>query len=367
MKETKQNYPDDPSYFFHRLESNVFLYKRILFILGISSIGFLVRNLLYFYSVYDIAKYYLYIYIIGCISIFPIRMTISSLYKHQKYKAVNRLIIISAFIIFILLVLISVLDSTRIKVNEPVNDYNFSGYILGLFIAGFVLRLEWKVSLVIYMSGIVTFISLYYIFSPRIFSIQSVLPFVAVNFLALYFSYSREKFYLILYLDKTTLLQQTWKDSLTESFNRRYMKRVIQQNFVHKRGMDTPFSCIFTDIDFFKEVNDKYGHDTGDVIIIDFSNALQKESRNMDLVIRYGGEEFLIILPNTHLKEAKGIAERIRHVIEDSYFSDNKIRITASFGVTEANDDDTEETIIRRVDSLLYKAKKEGRNRCCLG
>ena len=367
MLQTKQVFPDDTSYFLHRLESNVFLYTRILFILGVGSFGFLLRNALFYLPHYYIARYYFYIYLLGCLTILPTRAVVSSLYKKQDYKAVNTLIIISASEVFILLVLLSVLDSVRIVVNEPSNDYNFTGYILGLFIMGFVLRLDSKLTLAVYAAGISIFLTLYYFYSPRVLSLPSVLPFIAVNILALYFSYSREKFYKILHEDNTDLLNQTFRDSLTQSFNRRYMKRAVHQSFTHKLGAGVPFCCIFTDIDFFKDINDKYGHDAGDMILIEFSRILQNETRSMDSVIRYGGEEFVILLSNTRLDEAKGIADRMRRGIEETSFYDNRISVTASFGVTEAADRDTEESIIQRADSLLYRAKREGRNRVCAG
>ncbi len=367
MLQPKQIFPDDTSYFLHRLESNVFLYTRILFILGISSFGFLLRNALFYLPYYYIARFYFYIYLLGCITLLPIWAVVSSLFKKRKYTAVNNLIVISACAVYILLVLLSVLDSVRIIVNEPSNDFNFTGYLLGLFIIGFVLRLDWKLSFAVYTAGIGLFLTLYYFYSPRVLSIPSVLPFIAVNILVLYFSYSREKFYKILHEDKTDLLNQTFRDSLTQSFNRRYMKRAVHQSFAHKIGASVPFCCIFTDIDLFKDINDKYGHDTGDMILIEFSKILQTETRSMDSVIRYGGEEFLILLSNTRLEEARGIADRMRRGIEETSFCENRINVTASFGVTEADDRDTEESIIQRADSLLYKAKREGRNRVCAG
>lgn len=156
------------------------------------------------------------------------------------------------------------------------------------------------------------------------------------------------------------------KDDLTGIFNRRYINERLPVDINYCRESKTPLSVIMADIDFFKTVNDKYGHVNGDKILIDFSNLIQKSIRsNTDWVARYGGEEFLIVLNNTDLKNAYYVAEKIRKQLESITFKydDVSINITASFGVYCVTDYDIEIShLLSIVDKNLYKAKSSGRN-----
>ncbi|MDP4090167.1 MAG: GGDEF domain-containing protein, partial [Bacillota bacterium] len=130
-----------------------------------------------------------------------------------------------------------------------------------------------------------------------------------------------------------------------------------------------PISVIMADIDFFKNVNDNYGHIYGDKVLKDFSSLITKNIRkNNDWVGRYGGEEFFVVLNNTDINGAYRVAEKIRMELERTKFvyGDISINITASLGVIEARDVNmTLEEVIRGVDRNLYKAKQSGRNRTC--
>ena len=130
-----------------------------------------------------------------------------------------------------------------------------------------------------------------------------------------------------------------------------------------KRGKK--LSLIIVDIDFFKKVNDTYGHLTADKILERVARVLEKEVRKYDIVARFGGEEFFIMLPAASLKTAKRIAERLRKAV----FHDNhlkKHKISVSLGIAEYKEMDNLDRISKRADKALYKAKKEGRNRVCV-
>lgn len=118
------------------------------------------------------------------------------------------------------------------------------------------------------------------------------------------------------------------------------------------------------DIDNFKKINDTYGHQSGDLALKEISLILRSYLRANTIIGRLGGEEFGIILPNVPLEDAIKIAERIRSVIENREikYEDKIIRITASFGITEVKEGDTFDTLYKRVDEALYKAKKDGKN-----
>jgi diguanylate cyclase (GGDEF)-like protein len=124
-----------------------------------------------------------------------------------------------------------------------------------------------------------------------------------------------------------------------------------------------PVSLIMTDIDHFKRVNDRFGHDKGDLVLKKYAELMQKNTRHEDLVARFGGEEFIILLPFTATKHATDLAERIRTKLEHADFLENGYRVTASFGVAEYLAGEDIETTIKRSDQALYTAKDTGRNR----
>ena len=126
--------------------------------------------------------------------------------------------------------------------------------------------------------------------------------------------------------------------------------------------MSSPLSVIMLDIDNFKRVNDQYGHLIGDQVIIGVANILLESCRKTDIVCRYGGEEYLIILPNTRLADSHLLCERIRSAVEKSCL-ENGLSITISGGACEFKDHMTSEDLIKNADVCLYKAKSSGKNR----
>lgn len=158
------------------------------------------------------------------------------------------------------------------------------------------------------------------------------------------------------------------KDGLTNVFNRRYLDERLPSDIVKNYINNQPLSIIFTDIDFFKKVNDNYGHQAGDQILKDFSSELLSNIRSEgDWVARYGGEEFIICLSNTSLETAERISERIREKTEKSIFKYNNIEIsiTASFGISSTSElkNPSMEELIEIADKKLYFSKNNGRNK----
>ena len=122
-------------------------------------------------------------------------------------------------------------------------------------------------------------------------------------------------------------------------------------------------SLILLDIDFFKSVNDEYGHQVGDEVLKEVSSIIMENVREHDTSVRWGGEEFLMLLPETDLEGAKIVAEKIRNTICNKKLTKNDLNVTASFGVAIMNNKDTEESFIARTDEALYEAKESGRNK----
>ncbi len=149
-------------------------------------------------------------------------------------------------------------------------------------------------------------------------------------------------------------------DALTELLNRRGLGSVIERAVV--AAGSEHFCVVLTDIDAFKRVNDLFGHQTGDEVLRRFAAALQTELRDGDELGRWGGEEYLLVLPRTDLLGALHVAERLRARIEAAPLLDGH-PVTASFGVSAWRADDTFEFMLRRADQALYRAKAGGKNR----
>ena len=165
-------------------------------------------------------------------------------------------------------------------------------------------------------------------------------------------------------LEKLNLQLETLAqtDQLTKISNRRFLDLTLEHGIKHALRYKTALSIILIDIDFFKNVNDTYGHQKGDDVLVSFANIIKENTRELDTVGRWGGEEFLIILPQTNLKQATILAEKLRQSIRSHSFG-TKEQLTASFGVTEfRKTSDEEHTILSRVDANLYKAKENGRD-----
>jgi diguanylate cyclase (GGDEF)-like protein len=166
----------------------------------------------------------------------------------------------------------------------------------------------------------------------------------------------------------SSMNEKAIKDELTGVFNRRYINERLPVDINYSKIRKLPLSIIMTDIDFFKKVNDRYGHVIGDKVLVDFSSLIFKSIRsNTDWVARYGGEEFIIVLNDTELKSAYIVAEKIRKQLEDATFKydgNSNINITSSFGVYSVTDYNIElSELLSKVDKNLYEAKVSGRNR----
>lgn len=181
-----------------------------------------------------------------------------------------------------------------------------------------------------------------------------------------------------LYVNISKLYQKTILDELTGLYNRHFLMLKMREEIKKAYRYKQPLSVIFTDIDLFKGVNDKFGHSAGDQVLVEFAALLKKSIRESDLACRFGGEEFVIILPQTDLVSAQLLAERLREKTASGIFLINNIKIcfTASFGVSSLSDVDSDhslnlgdealnnlaDNLLAWADEALYRAKKSGRN-----
>ena len=156
-------------------------------------------------------------------------------------------------------------------------------------------------------------------------------------------------------------------DALTGLHNRRYMEGHLRTLVQESLTTDRPLSVLIADIDFFKKINDTYGHDAGDHVLREFAGRFRRNTRGVDLACRLGGEEFVTIMPDTTMEKAYQVAERLRACVAAEPFRVNAttlLPVTASVGIAMLErSNDTPETIFKRADVALYAAKREGRNR----
>ena len=165
-----------------------------------------------------------------------------------------------------------------------------------------------------------------------------------------------------LYSMTHTLEEKANKDTLTGIQNRDSFEETFSHEIAHAHKNARPLSLMLFDIDNFKEVNDNYGHQAGDNILIELTSLVAQNIKTSDIFARWGGEEFVILLPNTFLAEAYSFAQKLREMIEQHSFN-YKERITASFGVAELDSEDDKATLFLKADKALYSAKANGRNR----
>ena len=152
-------------------------------------------------------------------------------------------------------------------------------------------------------------------------------------------------------------------DALTQTKNRLSYKETIEKQIDYFNQTQIPFSILLFDIDDFKLVNDTYSHRVGDIVLVELSSLIQENIRNSDSLFRMGGEEFVVLFPNTSLKIAVEIAEKLRTLVEKNIHTLTEKAITISIGITQIGENDTEDSLYRRVDKLLYVSKRTGKNK----
>ena len=150
-------------------------------------------------------------------------------------------------------------------------------------------------------------------------------------------------------------------DDLTQIYNRRKFEQKFKEEISRSKRTKLPFSLIMFDIDFFKEVNDEFGHIVGDQVLVRLTEEITTQVRLEDTFARYGGEEFVIILSNSNIEQVIEKAEKLREHVKEVEFN-NGISITLSFGVTQFNIGESSEEMFQRVDEALYEAKEAGRD-----
>lgn len=159
---------------------------------------------------------------------------------------------------------------------------------------------------------------------------------------------------------------QALKDPLTGIWNRQALNEILDKEFSRWQRYQKPLTLILWDIDFFKKINDEYGHAAGDKVLKTIAQLFTSQTRETDFIARYGGEEFMGVFPETQIENALGLADKVREKIMQSkfHYEGKLVSVTASAGLASFKEGDTIEDVFKRADQALYKAKESGRNRC---
>ncbi len=163
------------------------------------------------------------------------------------------------------------------------------------------------------------------------------------------------------------LFEKSNNDPLTKLYNRRYVDEVFENERIKHRNHESTFALLLIDIDYFKKINDQYGHRCGDDVLIRLARILKEHVRDTTIVSRWGGEEFLVVLENSTENELVATAERLRRAVEDTVmYEAQSIQITVTIGGAVSHTHETFQITLSRADKALYQGKHHGRNQVCL-
>lgn len=195
--------------------------------------------------------------------------------------------------------------------------------------------------------------------------ISAFYPLIAIIFAYLVITFYNQ---IVIAIERAKLYTLATKDGLTGLFVVRHFSLLLEAEVNRLESSRGRLSILMSDIDHFKKVNDTYGHQVGDFILREIASILMSCCRQLDVPSRYGGEEFIVMLPGADINDAATVAERIRSSVERHHFKigDSTYRVTISLGVATYEKGDTKNGLINKADSALYEAKTEGRNKVCL-
>lgn len=298
----------------------------------------------------------------GCI-FFSSNLILRSTRFSNPYKFASLLVTISLMILMMYLVYSGGLEGTGplwIYIVPPVTLF-FGGMKKGSTSLGlFILIIS---VMMFYPDDKLLATSYTYEFKSRI-----LYSFLTVSSLFAFYEYARQSSFRSMREMSDEFEKQAMHDPLSGLLNRRGMLEELQYEFERSKRYLHPLTVMMCDIDYFKKVNDEYGHDKGDDIIKSLANLFKFGLRKHDTIARWGGEEYLLLLPETKGEQALYLAEKLREKIANKTFQhkEKTFNVTVSFGLYQFAKEDTIEQAINRADKNLYQAKEQGRNRCIL-
>ena len=244
-------------------------------------------------------------------------------------------------------------------------DYLIQSFGVMVIITGIFMvpnRLINKIAVSIIIIIFFNFMSIYYIDNISMKELSAVIVYLLIILILSSINSFRDDYYKrVHYVYNKELIRLSTTDTLTGVYNRAKFNQEFKRNIDYAKRYGTPLSLIIIDFDDFKRINDNYGHLAGDGVIIQFVEIVNKNIRVIDIFARWGGEEFVLLLPNTDLNQGMATAERLRCSIE-KYVFENADKITCSFGVAQYSEDDDMESLLHKADKMLYEVKGKGKN-----
>lgn len=199
-----------------------------------------------------------------------------------------------------------------------------------------------------------------FIFYPKnidfLFIAKIIIPFILLLAIFIYFNFKLKKEIKKRKEIEQQLSELANKDSLTNIFNRRKIEEICELELLRNKRYKSDLSIIFFDINNFKVINDSLGHHLGDEVLVKISNIIGKSIRNTDSIGRWGGDEFLIILPQTNISQCKNIVSHLEKQLSLIEFSES-IKVTCSFGIAPHEESDTLDSLLKKADESMYKEK----------
>lgn len=353
------------TYLENRFQDNYNLFCKASVFSAVFGALFTARNLMSLYNGEEVEHYAYYftayLFLMSA-SLFS-RLLVALLADLIEPKALDDLIFVTFSFIFFNLVAISALDSYR--------GLDFTGYVFGGLGIAFVYRGELTRFLLVLGLGFFLFWFVLAFSLGQSFNLMGSLPILAFTCFALYISQSREKAHQAIFevskqLEESNrkLQGEVVRDPLTSVYNRTYLNDFLKRELLSERRKDTPLGLVVCDLDDFKRVNDQFGHHCGDKVLSEIAGLLARAMKNSDVLVRYDGEEFVMLLPGVDSTNTRAIAEELcQHV---SLFESSVVKHTfsASFGVTEYRENDTADSLLQRGYQCLYRAQALGKNQC---
>lgn len=236
--------------------------------------------------------------------------------------------------------------------------------VMVIIIAVFMVPNRWINSIAVSLFVSLSFIimSIYSIENIQVSEFSAGIVYIFIVIILCSITAYRNHYYKRLqYISSKELIRISTTDHLSGAYNRAKLDDNLEELVEYSKKNKVPFSLVFIDFDNFKSINDFYGHLTGDNVIVEFAQIIRMSIREPDIFTRWGGEEFILLLPNTNIVEAIELGERLRSKIEMHSFKEVG-RVTCSFGVVQLADDDDIKSLLQRADQKLYFAKNKGKN-----
>ena len=200
------------------------------------------------------------------------------------------------------------------------------------------------------------------VLSSGLFSVLSGLQYAGLAACVLYMQGYTMKHELQAQHSNEKLYRLAIRDGMTDIFNHTFMEQYIADAINRSKRSKNPLALLMIDVDFFKQINDNFGHNAGDEVLISLVQVLNNNKRTTDYLGRWGGDELVLLLSDTNLSGATNLAEKLRHQVEDHIFPHSR-HLTISLGASEYHDGDNLDSFIERADAAMYRAKRGGRNR----